>query len=498
LPEGRPTPRCLSPEAAGLLQGHADLHALSTLAGAQGIKLYLAGGAVRDLLLGRPVCDIDLVCDDPLTFARRFAHERSLPFVMLDEERGVARVVAPGLDLDFSAYRAAGRASGRGGASALEADLMERDFTVNAMAVPLEAVMTGRLSPLIDPAGGEADLRAGLLRMVLPRSLADDPLRALRLYRLAAQYRFEIDPATREAAHAQAPRLGQVAGERLRAEIVRLLAVPCLPELRDMAEAGDGGSLLGAIIPGVDDMRGVAQRGYHHLDVFGHALATVEGMEAALASPGDYFPCLEELAPYLAEAPLWLLKLAALLHDAGKPETAAPEGDHVSFHRHEESGEAIAESCTARLRFSRNEAQRLTRLVALHMRPFHLVRLLRLNELTERGVRRMIDAAGDDFPGLFLLAMADSLAASGPLKPTDAEALLADLFCRSARFLRDKLRPLRERPRLLSGHDLMAAFGLPPGPRVGELLEAVEDAALEGAVSSREEALALIAALLKD
>jgi poly(A) polymerase len=479
------------PEATRGLPEHPALTALHGFAAAEGVDLYLAGGAVRDLLLGRRLCDLDFAsAADPKTFAHQFATQQRLPFVLLDDERGVARVVVPsdrgpGLDLDFSLFRAGGN---------IEADLLERDFTVNALALPFEALMAGRLDPIIDPTGGLRDLEARLLRQVLPRSLADDPLRALRLYRLAAQYGFAIEPATRRSAQAQAPNLRDVAGERVRSELVRLLEVPCAPELQEMAERG----LLAAILPGLEAMRGVAQRGYHHLDVLGHALLSAERLEEVATSPEHLLPCPEELEPYLHEAPRWLLKLAALLHDAGKPETAEEGEGHVSFHRHEERGEELAKEVAERLRLSRAEAGRLQRLVALHMRPFHLVRLLRLGELTERAVRRMLDAAGEDFPGLMLLALADSLAAEGPDKPPDAEDLLAELFCRIMRYQREVLCPLRERPRLLTGDDLMAAFGLAPGPRIGELLEAVEDAYLEGEVSTREEALALAARLLKE
>ncbi len=482
------------PEArARALTRRPELQALQEFTRAEAVSLYLAGGAVRDLLLGRAVLDLDFVSATPLPFARRFAARLGLPFVMLDEGHGVARVVAPGLDLDFSIFRA--RSGFREPEGDIRADLLERDFTVNSLALPFEALMAGRLSPLIDPAGGLADLASHLLRATSPHSLSDDPLRALRLWRLAAQLGFTVEPATREQALAQAPRLGGVAGERLRAELVRMLSVPCAPQLRDMAKGG----LLAALLP-VEAMSGVEQRGYHHLDVLGHSLATVEQLEVVTAEPGRWFPCPEELEALAPQGPpVWLLKLAALLHDAGKPQTAAPaEEGHVSFHRHEEAGEGLARESAVRLRLSRAETAALGRLVGLHMRPFHLVRLLRLGELTERGVRRMLEAAGDCLAGLFLLAMADSLAAAGPEKPEDAEALLAELFCGSARYLRERLRPLRECARLVTGDDLMATFGLEPGPLVGELLEAVEEARLEGEVETREQALALAARLLKD
>ncbi|MFH0809913.1 MAG: HD domain-containing protein [Pseudomonadota bacterium] len=501
----RPVPeRAVTPEEARLLLlGHNEPAALEAFARTEGVRLFLAGGAVRDLLLGIVPTDLDFVSAAGTHIARRFADAHSLPFVMLDEDHGVARVVAPGLVLDFSAFRA----QGRGGLSDIEADLLERDFTINSMAVPLEVLVAGRFSAatppvsdpildaIIDPAGGLADLRAKkILRATSSRGFQDDPLRSLRLYRLAAQLGFQVEPLTRQAAWAGGTAgLHRVAGERIRAELAKMLSVPrSIGQLREMTAAG----LLGLVLSGIEDMRGVEQRGYHHLDVLEHALATVEAVENCLADPAVCFPCPEYFFANQTVPP-WLLKLAALLHDAGKPETAIRGEDHVSFHGHEERGEEIARLNAERLKLSRAEADALGQLVGQHMRAFHLVRLLRLGKLTDRALRRLLDAAGDCLPSLFLLAMADSLAATGPDKPADSEEKLAELFCLASRYLHERLKPLRARPRLLTGHDLLQVFGLQPGPRIKQLLQEIEDARLAGEVESREDALDLVARLLK-
>jgi len=481
-----------------LWSGGGSLTALLEFARSRGLPVYVAGGAVRDLILGRGQHkqDIDLVWGAGIEAARGFAKEKGYPFVLLDGEHGICRVVAPEGDLDFSDLRAPGQG--------IEADLKLRDFTLNAMALPLEGFLDPslRARELIDPLGGLADLRAGLVRMTAEVALWDDPLRCLRAYRLAAEFNLSIEPKTSEAIGRRATDLGRVAGERIRAELFKMLSYPSSFHLREMAQNG----LLFQVLPELVAGRGVPQRGYHHLDILEHSLLTFEKLEGLLGhGPCRYFACLactgtpEALEVIeLPEESVPVVKLAALLHDLGKPQTAAEaEGERISFHRHEEAGAEMAKGIGLRLRFSKVETERLTRLIGLHMRPFHLVRELRQGTLTERAMRRLVDAAGRELAPLFLIAMADSLAASGPDKPEDSEEVLARLCCETFAYLSEKLRPMRERPRLLSGDDIMEAFGVPEGPKVGKLLEAVEDARLEGEVRSRDEALALVSRLLK-
>jgi poly(A) polymerase len=195
-----------------------------------------------------------------------------------------------------------------------------------------------------------------------------------------------------------------------------------------------------------------------------------------------------------------LLKLAALFHDVGKPQVQGrrTDPDRYTFYYHERVGVEIFTRAALRLRFSQAETKAVTRLITLHMRPFLLLPAFREGELTPRALGRLVRAARPDLPGLFILAMADSLAGQGPQKPGDAEMVLANLADTALRFLKERIEPQERQPRLLTGHDLIKVLGLEPGPRFREILTAVEEAQWEGAIHSRQEALELARSLCRE
>jgi poly(A) polymerase len=246
-------------------------------------------------------------------------------------------------------------------------------------------------------------------------------------------------------------------------------------------------------------MKGVEQNGYHHLDVYGHSLATVAALEEVLADPSAFFGELApEVARYARQSPKTvLLKLAALFHDAGKPQVQNRRSDpeRYTFYYHEKVGLEIFTRVASRLRCSQAETRTVTHLIQMHMRPFLLLAAFRVRELSLRALGRLVRAARPELPGLFALAMADSLAGQGPQKPADSEAVLADLADASYQFLRERLEPQERHPKLLNGQDLIR-LGLPPGPRFRQLLTAVEEAQWEGLVQTREEALEMVQRLL--
>ena len=457
------------------------------MAAARSLEVYLVGGSVRELALDRPAQDLDLaVSAQTLELARELAGALGGTYVLLDEAERTARVVWQGEILDLAEFRA----------PTLEGDLAGRDFTLNALAVDLNSVLGPGPPGLVDPLGGLPDLAWGRLRMVAPKNFQDDPLRLLRAYRFAATHGFQITPETTAAIRVAVPEFPRVAGERVHQELFRLLAAPsAAPVLGAMEATG----LLGQVFPELDAMKGVEQNGYHHLDVYGHSLATVAALEEVLADPEAYFG---ELAPevvrYARQSPKTvLLKLAALFHDAGKPRVQERRNnpDRYTFYYHEKVGLEIFTRVASRLRCSQAETRTVTSLIQMHMRPFLLLAAFRERELSFRALGRLVRAARPELPGLFALAMADSLAGQGPLKPADSEAVLADLADAAYQFLRERLEPQERHPRLLSGQDLIS-LGLTPGPRFRQLLTAVEEAQWEGLVQTREEALEMVQRLL--
>lgn len=473
---------------AGALAGRRSLQVLQELAAAKQARVYLVGGSVRELALGRTAPDLDLaVSEQTLELARSLAAALQGTFVLLDEGERTARVVCQGEILDLAGFRAPG----------LEGDLGGRDFTINAVALSLDAILG--LAPLriIDPLGGLEDLARGLIRMVTPGNLAADPLRLLRAYRFAATHGLGLTPETEAAIADLARQFARVAGERVHQELFLLLGAPrAAPILERMDRVG----LLTQIFPELEELKGVDQDGYHHLDVFHHSLAAVRHLEEVLAEPRRYF---REMAAALAAA--WepprpaLLKLAALFHDAGKPRVRERRRDpeRYTFYYHEQVGLEIFAGVAQRLRMSSAEAKAVATLIRLHMRPFLLLPAFRRRELSLRALGRMVRAGRAELPGLFALALADSLAGQGPLKPWDAEAVLADLADAALRFQKERLEPQESLPRLLTGNDLVKEFGLEPGPLFRSLLTAVQEAQWEGMVRNREEALGLVRRLLE-
>ncbi len=457
----------------------------------EGIKICMAGGTIRDVILGREVKDIDLtVSRDALALARNFAETVHGTFILLDDVEKVARVVFEGYQIDFAEFRR--------DSQTLEEDLSLRDLTINALAVcftddKLEAPLT-----LIDPLGGHADIEDRLIRFISEQGIIDDPLRMLRAYRFAATLDFRIDPASREMVRRYGALIKNTSVERIAYELNALLgAKNSCPALRWMAEEG----LFATICPEIEDMRGVQQYGGHHLDVYDHSFLTLYYIEKIEANPADYFPerYKGEVTGYLQDdAKSVLLKWAALFHDVGKPKTAEESGKKFTFYNHDQVGVAIFANFARRLKWSHKHLEFVEKMIYLHMRPFHLLNVLRAGEVTPRALGRLIREPGEELIGLFVLAMADSLAGLGPAKPDDCEALLVQLFETTITFYREKVKPLLTHPRLITGHDLINIFHLEPGPFFKVLMDELEDAQVEGLVNTRGEALDWVTARLKE
>ncbi len=475
-------------QGAARLAGRRSLAVLKELAQARGVEVFLVGGTVRELALGRESPDLDLaVSDQTLDLARDLARTLGGTYILLDEEERTARVVAGSDILDLAEFRAPG----------IEGDLKGRDFTINALALELGELLTGGPVTLLDPLGGLEDLARGLIRQVAPANLTADPLRLLRAFRFAATLGFRLTPDTLAAISERAALIAGVAGERLRQELFLLLAAPrAAPVLREMDRAG----LFCHLLPELCDAKGVAQDGFHHLDVFAHSLETLACLEDVLRAPERYFGGPAPELRRLAQDGWWraVVKLAALFHDAGKPKVQSRRLDpeRYTFYYHEKVGVELFTQAARRLRLSQAELRTVSQLIGWHMRPFLLLPAFRRGELTPRALGRMVRALKNHLAAGLAVAMADSLAAQGRQKPPESEAALGALAEAAWRFLKERLEPQEQQPRLLTGHDLKERFRLTPGPRFRDLLTAVEEAQWEGRVRTREEALALVERLL--
>jgi len=475
---------------------------------ARGVSACLVGGAVRDLLLGHPVHDWDFVVErDAIPLARAVANRLDASFYVLDEERDTGRVVT----YDSTGVRTFVDFALRRGPD-WRIDLEARDLTINAMAVILEASRPSDC--LLDPCGGRDDLNARILRAVTERSFQDDPVRMMRAVRLASELGFQIEPQTAAWIHRDAPLLAHVSAERIRDELARLLVQPkALAGIRQIDNLG----LLAQVLPEVAALKGVEQSRPHHWPVYEHTLfvldaveriaAIIMGQEAASVTScegapefvwGDVMRALndfrEQLGAHLmqplgSERPVLVsLKLAALLHDCAKPRTRTiGDNGRTYFHGHEQLGAPIAAERVRALRFNNIEVERVRVAVANHMRPQQLADA----GLTRRAAYRYFRDTRQVGVDVLLLALADHVATHGPDVQPDrwarrintAAALLDEYWTRLA----DKVAP----PPLVSGRDLMTELGLPQGPRLGQLLEAIREAQAAGEIATREEALIL-------
>ncbi len=495
------------------------VQAALTVCAERGIAACLVGGAVRDLLLGRPVHDWDWAVErDAISLARATADRLGAAFFPLDQERDTGRVVIRDADgsrtfLDFALRRGPN----------WHADLEARDFTVNAMAVPLAE--TGGVAKipqvLLDPFSGQSDLQVRLIRAVTGHSFRDDPARTMRAVRLAGELGFQIEPQTAAWIRRDAPLLlAQTSAERVRDELGKLLAQPgALAGVRQMDDLG----LLAPVLPEVAALRGVEQSRPHHWPVLEHTFFVLAALECIVAESiywttetggtrgaveigapafvwSDITRILadlrEPLAMHLAqpvgsERPaLVSLKLAVLLHDSAKLQTKTLDEDgRTHFYGHEDAGAPIAAERMRALRFNNAEVERVRAIIANHMRPQQLADAE--SGVTRRAAYRYFRDTQEAGVDVLLLALADHIATHGPDVQRErwerriiaASKLLTEYWVRLAK----DVAP----PPLISGDDLMAELDLSPGKHIGELLEAIREAQAAGEIATRHDALEL-------
>lgn len=466
------------------------------------VEAYLVGGAVRDAYLHRPIHDIDLATPgDGGPVARRIANALGGHYYSLDVERGVGRALVPWeggqMVVDVAQFRGPD----------LLADLRLRDFTINALAMPVR----GERNRVIDPLGGMADLERKVLRRCGPESIASDPVRGLRAVRASVQYGLRIEPETQADMRAHARQLAETSPERVRDEFFQMLG-SAKPGAALAAAARLG--LLSPIIPELDALPAIEQTAPHQYDVWWHTLRTVERLDDLLRIVGPHRDlrntsnigygavaiALSHLRPQLSEhlSVTWangrphrtLLLLAALLHDTGKAQTREVDDEgRAHFYGHEKVSRVITTGVGERLRLSRDEIARLATITGHHMRPHWLADA---DHVSARAIYRFWRDTGVAGVDVCLLGLADYLATVG--SALDQGEWLAyvetqqQLLNRYFLEYEQSVAP----PPLLSGDQLMRAFDLRPGPEIGAILEGLREAQATGEIASHEDALAWV------
>ncbi|MGW3960448.1 CCA tRNA nucleotidyltransferase [Amycolatopsis sp. NPDC005003] len=435
-----------------------------------GHRLYLVGGSVRDALLGRQSGDLDFTTDARPDRVLKIVSGWGDAVWDVGIAFGTVGVTKKGMQLEITTFRAdsydrVGRNPEVTFGDSIEGDLLRRDFTVNAMAVELAS------KTFIDPHDGLRDLRERVLDTpATPQeSFADDPLRMLRAARFAAQLGFTAAPRVVDAMTSMAEEIDRITAERVQAELSKLLlAADPRPGLELLVDTG----LADRVLPEVPGMRLAIDEHHQHKDVYQHSLTV---LAQAIELEKTHEPTSE---------PDLILRLAALLHDVGKPATREFQpGGGVSFHHHEVVGARMARKRLRALKFSKEIVDDVSQLVFLHLR-FHGYGK---GEWTDSAVRRYVTDAGHLLTRLHKLVRADCTTRNRR-KAAALQATYDDLEARIAA-LKAKEDLDRVRPDL-NGEQIMELLGLKPGPDVGKAWKFLKELRLDRGPLEHDEAVA--------
>ena len=442
---------------------YSYLSKLSSTAESRSEDVYLVGGFVRDILLGRTKKEMDfLVVGDGPAFAKDFANALGINDIVIYKNFGTAHFDFQGMALEFvgarkESYKRNSR-NPKVESGTLDDDLDRRDFTINTLAVSMNKENFGEL---VDKFNGIADIEKRIIKTPLDplKTFDDDPLRIMRAFRFASQLNFEIESSVIAAATEMAERLKIVSQERITEEFLKILESP-KPSvgLKLLYESG----VMKVVFPEIHNLGGVEQRkDFHHKDVFYHTCKVVDNLANV---SGD----------------VWL-RFAALVHDIAKPPTKRfVEGIGWTFHGHEDLGARMMKSIFTRLKLPLTKLEYIEKLVRLHLRPIALADEI----VTDSAIRRLIVAADEDLEDLITLCRAD-ITSKNPTK--------VSRYLENYEIVMQKVRDVKERDQLrafqspVRGEEIMQVCGIKPSKLVGDIKTAIEDAILDGQIGNNYE-----------
>ena len=466
-----------------LISDYPHLKIIRDIAKAKKLSIHLVGGFLRDFILGSQKEDFDFAVEkNALSVARLFSKKIKGAYILLDEQKGCARVAKKVngnlTTFDFADFRA----------KTFKEDLAHRDFTINTLSLDLLKLddSTEVAEALVDNTRGLKDIKDKRIKRTSLKVFKEDPLRMMRAFSLKAALGFKIELKTLNQIRKEKDLIASVSYERICEELFKILKADKASQiLKSMDRVG----LLEKIIPQIQVMRNCKQGTYHHLDVWPHSLETVVQLERVfLQTKGD-----EEISEYLStslggnRSRRSLMKLAALLHDIGKPDTKKIEKGKMSFHGHEHVGRAIVKHIAVMLKLSVCERHALEDMVRWHLRPGYLSNF---KQPSEKAIYRYFRDARDEGVSVLLLSLADQRSTRGPAT-TQKDQEHHEKICLglvSQYFEKKKEKPF---VRLISGNDLIKKLKLKPSPEFSKILTKIEEDQSLGKIKTKKEAINL-------
>jgi poly(A) polymerase len=441
--------------------------------------VYIVGGSIRDLMCDRTPFDYDMVVQgDPASFAKRLASKTSGRFVELGKHgQTMRRVITKDLLFDIMPLNGA----------TIEEDLLQRDFTINAMAV---AVSSGSL---IDQLGGRQDLTSKKIRMVSLDVFRKDPLRLIRAYRMAAAFDFSIDADTQRVLVRDTHLISRSAGERVREEFFKILQ--CAGShvyLADMAHSG----LLFKVFPELLALKNYRLPGAHPHNLFEQTIDSYHGLEKLLNAGIQLKKVSDDrLFQDVDAARATILKWAILFHDIGIATTQTPTDEKINrLDSHALKSAAMARKICQRLRFSRRQAAPIGLIIANHLQPFVIFRNQQRKIPFQKAFTGFFMKCRDLTPDVLLHALAEFMGIKDPRDPELKE--FAEFIRTLIQYYYTVLQPRASLPPPLTGNDLINKFGLKPTAEFKRILTRIEEERLTKPVLTRCQAFKLVEELI--
>jgi len=439
-------------------------------------EIYLVGGAVRDILLGKQSFDKDIIVTDAdaKAFSQDVANFFNGVFIPLDEENKIYRVVLPDKLNFFDITNPI--------ENSLEKDLLRRDLTINSIAVNI------RTSEVIDLAGGIDDLQNHIIKAVSEENFVDDSLRMLRVFRFSSLLGFDISPETLEYIVNNVSMIKNPAKERVEYELMKLFSGDYA---YDALLAMDKVGMLEILFPFVNELKQVPPNLHHHLDLFYHSLETLRQVGLLYEKSSDIVKSHLEKVDFGGFSRLAHLRLAAFMHDIGKFSTWSIEKD-TGRHRfigHDEVGSKLAVPFLKSLKFSNKQIEYITYIIKKHMYPTAVVCA---PELNEKIMMRYVRKSGDNAIDNIIIAQADRLSALGPEITNDIVNENISLLNTLLQFylsVKDSLQPL---PKLLDGNEVMEILNITPSKNLGKIMNALSEAQISGDVLTKSQAVEFV------